>query len=136
MEAMASSPRPQADRLRILVVEDDPESLQMMGALLSVWGHETTLVPAGPPALEAIAQEMPDVVLLDLGLPGMDGYQVAREIRRAPNGGDKVFISAVTAYRGEDHERRAREAGFDRYLTKPVDIDVLRQTLAQAPRRG
>jgi CheY-like chemotaxis protein len=135
MEALASSPRPQTQRLRILVVEDDPESLQMMGALLAVWGHETTLVPAGPPALEAVAREMPDIVLLDLGLPGMDGYQVAREIRRTPHGGDTVFIAAVTAYRGDDHERRAREAGFDRYLTKPVDIDVLRQTLAQAPRR-
>jgi CheY-like chemotaxis protein len=136
MEAMASSSPPQNDRLRILVVEDDPESLQMMGALLSVWGHDTTLVPAGPPALEAIAREMPDIVLLDLGLPGMDGYEVAREIRRAPRGGDTVFIAAVTAYRGEEHERKAREAGFDRYLTKPVDIDILRQTLAQAPRRG
>lgn len=136
MEALASPPRPQTDRLRILVVEDDPESLQMMGALLAVWGHETTLVPAGPPALEAAAREMPDVILLDLGLPGMDGFQVAREIRRMPHGGDTVFISAVTAYRGEEHERHAKEAGFDRYLTKPVDIDILRQTLAQAPRRG
>ena len=79
--------QPQLQRpLRILVVEDDPESLQMMGALLAVWGHETTLVASGPPALEAVAQEMPDVVLLDLGLPGMDGYEVAREIRRAPPG--------------------------------------------------
>lgn len=135
MESIASR-RLEPEPLRILVVEDDPESLQMMGALLSVWGHETTLVPAGPPALEAVAREMPDIVLLDLGLPGMDGYQVAREIRRTPQGGDTVFIAAVTAYRGEDHERRAREAGFDRYLTKPVDIDVLRQTLAQAPRRA
>ena len=136
MVALASSPQPQTDHLRILVVEDDPESLQMMGALLNVWGHETTLVPAGPPALEAVAREMPDVVLLDLGLPGMDGYEVARKIRRTPHGGDTVFIAAVTAYRGEEHERQAREAGFDRYLTKPVDIDVLRQTLAHAPRRG
>jgi CheY-like chemotaxis protein len=122
--------------VRILVVEDDPESLQMMGALLSLWGYEPRLVSSGPAALDASDQEMPDVVLLDLGLPGMDGYQVAREIRRAPHGGATVFIAAVTAYRGEEHERRAREAGFDRYLTKPVDIDILRQTLSQAPRRG
>lgn len=136
MEATASSFDAQRDRLRILVVEDDPESLQMMGALLSVWGHETTLVPAGPPALEAIAQEMPDIVLLDLGLPGMDGYEVARRIRRTPRGGESVFIAAVTAYRGEEHERAAREAGFNRYITKPVDIETLRQVLAQIPAQG
>lgn len=135
MEAMASHDASR-DRLRILVVEDDPESLQMMGALLSVWGHEPRLVPAGPPALDAIAEEMPDIVLLDLGLPGMDGFEVARRIRRAPHGGDTVFIAAVTAYRGEEHERAAEEAGFNRYITKPVDIETLRQVLAQAPLHG
>lgn len=135
MAATASSPQTNSSPLRILVVEDDPESLQMMGALLSVWGHETRLVPAGPPALEEVSRDMPDIVLLDLGLPGMDGFEVARAIRRMPNGGDTVFISAVTAYRGEEHERKAQESGFNRYITKPVDIDVLRNLLAQAPRR-
>jgi len=116
--------------LRILVVEDDPESLQMMGALLGLWGYEPRLVPAGPAALDAVEQEMPDIVLLDLGLPGMDGFEVARRLRGRPGGND-VFIAAVTAYRGEEHQRQAREAGFDRYLMKPVDIDTLRQLLAQ-----
>lgn len=116
--------------LRILVVEDDPESLQMMGALLSLWGYEPRLVPAGPAALEAVEQEVPDIVLLDLGLPGMDGFEVARRLRSRP-GGDDLFIAAVTAYRGDEHKRQAREAGFDRYLMKPVDIDTLRQLLAQ-----
>jgi CheY-like chemotaxis protein len=116
--------------LRILVVEDDPESLQMMGALLGLWGYEPRLVPAGPAALEAVEEEMPDIVLLDLGLPGMDGFEVARRLRGRP-GGDDIFIAAVTAYRGEEHQRQAREAGFDRYLMKPVDIDTLRQLLSQ-----
>ena len=116
--------------LRILVVEDDPESLQMMGALLGLWGYEPRLVPAGPAALEAVEEEMPDIVLLDLGLPGMDGFEVARRLRGQPGGRD-VFIAAVTAYRGEEHQRQAREAGFDRYLMKPVDIDTLRQLLSQ-----
>ncbi|MEA2564429.1 MAG: hypothetical protein QOH06_5933 [Acidobacteriota bacterium] len=123
--------QPDSDHpLRILVVEDDPESLQMMGALLGLWGYEPRLVPAGPAALRAVEEEMPDIVLLDLGLPGMDGFEVARRLRGRP-GGDDVFIAAVTAYRGEEHQRQAREAGFDRYLMKPVDIDTLRQLLSQ-----
>lgn len=116
--------------LRILVVEDDPESLQMMGALLGLWGYQPRLVPAGPAALSAVEEEMPDVILLDLGLPGMDGFEVARRLRSRP-GGQDIFIAAVTAYRGEEHQRQAREAGFDRYLMKPVDIDTLRQLLSQ-----
>lgn len=116
--------------LRILVVEDDPESLQMMGALLGLWGYRPRLVPAGPAALSAVEEETPDVVLLDLGLPGMDGFEVARRLRARP-GGQDIFIAAVTAYRGEEHQRQAREAGFDRYLMKPVDIDTLRQVLTQ-----
>ena len=117
--------------LRILVVEDDPESLQMMGALLSLWGYEPRLVPGGPAALAEVERETPDIVLLDLGLPGMDGFEVARRLRGRP-GGDSLFIAAVTAYRGEEHQRQAKEAGFDRYLMKPVDIDTLRQVLTQA----
>ena len=116
--------------LRILVVEDDPESLQMMGALLGLWGYEPRLVSAGPAALASVEEEKPDVVLLDLGLPGMDGFEVARRLRGRPGGRD-LFIAAVTAYRGEEHQRQAREAGFDRYLMKPVDIDTLRQLLSQ-----
>ncbi|MFL6198949.1 MAG: response regulator [Thermoanaerobaculia bacterium] len=131
MEPLKISEEPEPEHpLRILVVEDDPESLQMMGALLGLWGYEPRLVPAGPAALAAVEEEMPDIVLLDLGLPGMDGFEVARRLRGRPGGHD-VFIAAVTAYRGEEHQRQAREAGFDRYLMKPVDIDTLRQLLFQ-----
>jgi CheY-like chemotaxis protein len=122
--------------LHILVVEDDPESLQMMGALLSIWGYETTLTEAGPAALAAVEAAMPDVILLDLGLPGMDGFEVARSVRRLPGGGDSVLIVAVTAFRGEEHQRQAWEAGFNRYLMKPVDLDSLRQVLSQAHPQG
>lgn len=136
MDPLPSSPDPQ-EQLRILVVEDDPESLQMMGALLSVWGHDPVLVAGGPEAFTALdGGGMPDVILLDLGLPGMDGFEVARKVRRLPNGGDSVLIVAVTAFRGEEHQRQAREAGFDKYLMKPVDIDTLRQVLALAQRKN
>jgi CheY-like chemotaxis protein len=135
MDPLKPSSEPQS-HLRILVVEDDPESLQMMGALLSLWGHQPRLVAAGPAALDTVKEEMPDVILLDLGLPGMDGFEVARTIRREPRGGASVLIVAVTAFRGEEHQRQAREAGFDRYLMKPVDIDTLRQVLAQVSGRN
>ena|SRR5882724_6894453 len=119
--------------LHILVVEDDPESLHLMGALLSLWGHEPRLTANGLSGLEAAETEMPDVVLLDLGLPGMDGFEVAGKLRALP-GGDAVLIVAVTAFRGENHCDRALESGFDLYLMKPVDIETLRMVLAQAPR--
>lgn len=115
---------------RILVVEDDPESREMMGAVLSLWGYETRLVAAGPAALDAAEQEVPDIVLLDIGLPGMDGFEVARCLRRRP-GGNLLFIAAVTAYHSEEYRRKARAAGFDRYLEKPIDVDLLRQVLSQ-----
>ena len=119
---------------RVLVVEDDPESLQMMGALLTLWGYEPALAPDGRAGLEKATGERPDVVLLDLGLPGIDGFEVARRLRRLPQG-DGMLIVAVTAYRGEEHRRQAVEAGFDKYLMKPVDIETLRLVLEQAPRR-
>ena len=127
-------PRPNVPSPRVLVVEDDPESLQMMGALLSLWGYEPNLAPDGNAGLEQAARDRPDVVLLDLGLPGIDGFEVARRLRRMPEG-DEMLIVAVTAYRGEEHRRQATEAGFDKYLMKPVDIETLRLVLEQAPRR-
>lgn len=135
MNPLESSAEPPG-RLSILVVEDDPESLQMMGTLLSLWGYQPRLVAAGPAALEAVQEAMPEVILLDLGLPGMDGFEVARAVRREPAGGASVLIVAVTAFRGEEYQRQATEAGFDRYLMKPVDIGSLKQVLAQAPRRN
>src|SRR5436305_15219802 len=82
------------ESLRILVVEDDPESLEMMGALLGIWGYETVLTEAGPAALVAVREAMPDVILLDLGLPGMDGFEVARSVRRLPGGrGTALLVS-------------------------------------------
>lgn len=117
--------------LRVLVVEDDRESLELMGALLALWGYDPRLTPDGPAGLEAALAERPDVVLLDLGLPGMDGFEVAERLRAAP-GGDALLIVAVTAFRGESHRLRALECGFDKYLMKPVDIETLRLVLAQA----
>ena len=130
--AVDSSPPP-TKLLRVLVVEDDTESLRLMGALLALWGYQPRLTPDGPAGLAAASTEMPDVALLDLGLPGMDGYEVAQKLRAAP-GGTAILIVAVTAFRGETHRDRAFECGFDKYLMKPVDIETLRLVLAEAPR--
>jgi two-component system, chemotaxis family, CheB/CheR fusion protein len=119
--------------LRILVIEDDPESLHLMGALLSLWGHEPRLTDNGFAGLQSAEEAMPDVVLLDLGLPGMDGFEVAPKLRALPGGGS-VLIVAVTAFRGEHHRERAMQNGFDLYLMKPVDIETLRTVLSQASR--
>ena len=105
----------------------------MMEVLLSHWGYEPRLVISGPAALEAAEQEVPDIVLLDLGLPGMDGFEVARRLRRQPGGGH-LFIAAVSAFRGEEYKRKAWAAGFDRYLEKPIDMDILHQLLSQLSR--
>jgi CheY-like chemotaxis protein len=116
---------------RVLAVEDDRETLHFLGVLLSAWGYEPTLATDGEAALAAVQLGMPDAVLLDLGLPGIDGFEVARELRGLP-GGAALVIVVVTGARGHDMQLRAREAGCDLYLTKPVDPAALRQTLAQA----
>jgi CheY-like chemotaxis protein len=134
--ASVDTSAPSSNPLRVLVVEDDTESLQLMGALLSIWGYEPRLTPDGPAGLRAATTEMPDVALLDLGLPGMDGFEVAQKLRATP-GGSSILIVAVTAFRGESHRDKAFECGFDKYLMKPVDIETLRLVLAEAaPRTG
>ena len=131
--AAVDSFSPPTNPLRVLVVEDDTESLQLMGALLALWGYQPRLTSDGPTGLAAASTEMPDVALLDLGLPGMDGFEVAQKLRAAPGGTD-VLIVAVTAFRSETHGDKAFECGFDKYLMKPVDIETLRLVLAEAPR--
>jgi CheY-like chemotaxis protein len=84
----------------------------------------------GPSALEAAAAELPDVMLVDVGMPGMDGYEVARRIRLDPRLG-RVGLVALTGYGSEEHRRRAAEAGFDHHLVKPVEPDSLQRVVAE-----
>jgi CheY-like chemotaxis protein len=117
---------------RVLIVDDDAEGREALRALLEVWGHQVEVAENGERGLELTLKARPDVVLLDLGMPDLDGYEVARRIRAAP-GGDKPFIVALTGWgRVEDH-RRARAAGFDTYILKPADVDHLQALLASAP---
>ncbi len=114
--------------LRILVVDDNADAAEMLADVLATLGHQARTVNDGPSALESVLEFEPDVVLLDIGLPGMDGYEVARAMRRG--GQTELRLIAVTGY-GQDEDRRlSHEAGFDAHLTKPVDIRLLEQHLA------
>jgi CheY-like chemotaxis protein len=96
-----------------------------MSTLQRLRGHETRTAFTGPDAVVAAAEFAPEVVLLDIGLPGMDGYEVARRLRAMPASAG-AFLVAMTGYGSDEDRAHAKEAGFDEYLVKPVDLDLLR----------
>jgi CheY-like chemotaxis protein len=113
---------------RVLVVDDNQDAADSLGMLLGLLGAEVQVVHNGHAALEAIGQAGTETVFLDIGMPGMDGYEVARRIR-AGEGGARVMLVAVTGWSQEEDQRRVREAGFDAHLTKPVGVDDLTRVL-------
>jgi signal transduction histidine kinase len=115
-------------RQRILVVDDNRDAADSLGMLLGFLGAEVEIANDGEAALAAFARARPAAVLLDLGMPGMDGYEVARRLRAA--GADGVPIIALTGWGQEQDRRRVREAGFDKHLIKPADMGTLRALLA------
>ncbi len=116
-------------RCRILVVDDNNDSATSLGMMLSILGYETRTAFDGIAGLEAAAEYRPDVALLDIGMPRMNGYDVARRIREEPWGTDVVLI-AVTGWSQAEDKQRTLEAGFDGHLVKPVDPSVLASLLA------
>jgi CheY-like chemotaxis protein len=118
--------------LRVLLVEDYSDSATTLAILLRHYGHEVVVVGDGPAALEAAQATVPDVVLLDIGLPTMNGHEVAR--RLTASAASKPFLIALTGFGGKDEERRCAEAGFDLHLLKPVDPQRLRFILQQRQR--
>jgi PAS domain S-box-containing protein len=114
--------------LRILVVDDNVDSADSMALLLSLDGHEVRTAFDGPGALTEAADFQPRAVLLDIGLPGMDGYEVARRMRELPGLRDVLMI-AITGYGQEDDRTRSKAAGFDHHLVKPVDPEALSRLL-------
>lgn len=118
----------EAPTRRILLVDDSPDAVRTLELLLKRLGHEVRTAPDGPSALEAARDFRPDLVLLDIGLPGIDGYEVARRLRGDPEFAS-VAIVALSGYGQEDDRRRAREAGFDEHAVKPVDFDQLQDLL-------
>ena len=113
-------PTPKRRAVRVLVVDDYPDHVESMALLWRLYGHEVEVALGGPAALRAAQAQQPDAVLLDLSMPGMDGYQVARKLRAMFR--DKpLLLVAITAHGFEEDRSRCEEAGFDRHLVKPAD---------------
>jgi CheY-like chemotaxis protein len=125
----AAEPEPSSGRrLRILVVDDNRDATETTAVLFRLWGYDVATAVDGAAALATVAREHPDVVLLDIGLPGIDGYEVARRIR-AGQGTKAPVLVAVTGYGQVDDRQRSSEAGFDRHLVKPVEPAALKRLL-------
>jgi signal transduction histidine kinase/CheY-like chemotaxis protein len=124
-------PAPPSAARRVLVVDDNADQALMLALLLRGRGHEVRTAHTGPAALEESVAFRPEAVVLDIGLPGMDGYEVARRLRQLPQLRGARLV-ALTGYAQEEDRRRAREAGFNQYLIKPVEPDVLYQAVVSS----
>lgn len=120
---------------RILIVDDNQDASDILVLMLGRLGHDARAEYDGRAALKAAADFHPEVVLLDIGLPGLNGYEVARQLRSGPEGRQMVLIAA-TGWGQEADKQRAHEAGFDFHMTKPLDPDALRKLLANLPPRS
>ncbi|RYF43910.1 MAG: response regulator [Comamonadaceae bacterium] len=127
LSSTAPAPVPMAPR-KVLVVDDNVDAAVTLATVLEMLGLQTQTVHAGPPVRDAALAFDPDVVLLDIGLPGMNGYDVARQLREEPRLNHTVLV-ALTGWGSEADRQRAQEAGFDHHLTKPVDFQLLEALL-------
>jgi len=127
--AIAARSRPR----RVLVVEDNDDAREMLSILLAQDGHEVQVAHDGPSGLQAALTFRPDVGLLDLGLPGFDGYALARSIR-AHDEGKQIYLVALTGYGQSEDRLRSKEAGFDDHVVKPLAVNQLAQLLQRANR--
>jgi len=131
LPALPAAVAPAAGALRILVVDDNGDGAEMLAAALVGKGYDTRVAHDAPAALRVAADFLPDVAFLDLGLPVMDGYELAAHLRELPGLADLRLI-AVTGYGQTSDRRRTRDAGFHGHLVKPVDIDAIEATLKSA----
>ena len=116
-----------------MLIEDNLDGLSMLADLLRLWGHQVETACDGLEGLAAIQRQTPDVALVDIGLPGLDGYELARRVRASPGGAD-VRLIAVTGYGSADDRRRVLAAGLDAHLVKPVNLKRLEEILVEPPR--
>ena len=126
---MREQPLAPASR-RILVVDDNRDAADSLGMLLRMMGNEVQTAYDGLDAVGAAAAFQPDMVLLDIGLPKLSGYEVACRIR-GQDGGANVLLVALTGWGQEEDLRRSKQAGFDHHMTKPVDFNALKKLLAE-----
>jgi CheY-like chemotaxis protein len=117
---------------RVLVVEDNPDLQEMVAMCLEDWGHRVICESDGERGLSRALELLPDVGLVDIGLPGIDGYELARRLRNHDRG-QRMLLVAMTGYGAPEQRALALDAGFDLVLTKPVDPQRLRDLLATLP---
>ena len=138
METRNASPSANPAQLQVLVVDDNTDAAESLGVLLDIEGHAAHIAHTGAEALQ-VAQSQPlDVVFLDIGLPDMTGYDVAKRMRMLPNL-EKTLLVALTGWGTQDDRQRTREAGFDRHLTTPAELPAVEELLraaAQAKRQA
>lgn len=128
-QGQASRP-PAGTSRRVLLVEDNEDAAWALSELLAGWGHDVDVAENGPEGLRVALERKPEIVLLDLGLPGMDGFEVARELRRSEAGRGMCLV-ALSGYGQPQDQERSREAGFDRHLVKPVTVERLQEVLRE-----
>jgi PAS domain S-box-containing protein len=133
-ESAAESTQPAephtARGLRIVIVEDNQDAAESMAMVLGLWGHEVQIAFDAMAALDLAERAAPDVIISDLGLPGMSGYDLAKKLRQHPTFG-RVVLIALSGYARDDDKRRALAAGFDHHLVKPADLDSLAELLGR-----
>ena len=129
LPAMTREPAVTATGLRILIVDDNRDAAGMLAILLQFSGHETHTAHDGVEALEAVTKLQPDVILLDIGLPRLNGYEAARRIREQQKQPGRPLLVALTGWGQDEDRRRSEEAGFDAHLVKPVDVAALGKLL-------
>jgi DNA-binding response OmpR family regulator len=117
---------------RVLVVDDNQDGANSLAMLLRLSGHEVQVAHDGLQAVEAAADYRPEIILLDIGLPKLNGYDACRQIRGRPWGKEMVIV-ALTGWGQDSDRRKSREAGFDRHLVKPVHPDALTRLLDELP---
>jgi CheY-like chemotaxis protein len=115
---------------RVVVADDNPAMTSVLSLALRMWGFDVVVAHDGVAAIESIRKEHPAVALIDIGLPGLTGLEVARVVRAT--GAGPLLMVALSGYGEEQDRLRSREAGFDRHLVKPVDPEVLRQIVVSA----
>ncbi len=114
--------------LRILVVDDNVDSAELLSVLLELEGHAILVANSGPAAVDLALEKVPDVALVDIRMPGMDGYELAKRLGQSPELKHTVLV-AVTGYGQQEDIQRSRDAGFHHHLVKPVDFEALRTVL-------
>jgi len=131
----AASAHAKVSGCRVLVVDDNVDGAEILARVLRISGHEIRTAHSGPEALDAARPFKPEVVFLDIGLPGMNGYEVAKRLRTEPSTSGAVLV-ALTGWGTEDTKRQSREAGFDFHLTKPAEVTAIENILARVARGG